>query len=74
MEPAWCHWQGGTVVNLARRIREERVYTDLPVLADALEEAGCTSAEILGHLRGASPHPLGCWVVEMLLAASKRLS
>jgi hypothetical protein len=39
----------------------------LAILADALEEAGCTSEEILGHLRGPGPHVRGCWVVDLCL-------
>ena len=41
--------------------------TRLAVLADALEEAGCTEADILGHLRGPGPHVRGCWVVDLIL-------
>jgi hypothetical protein len=41
--------------------------TRLAVLADALEEAGCDSADILGHLRGSGPHVRGCWVIDLLL-------
>ncbi len=39
----------------------------LAVLADALEEAGCTQAAILNHLRGPGPHARGCWAVDLLL-------
>ena len=39
----------------------------LAVLADALEDAGCTDADILGHLRGPGPHVRGCWVIDLLL-------
>ena len=39
----------------------------MPILADALEEAGCANEEILGHLRGPGPHTRGCWVVDLLL-------
>jgi hypothetical protein len=42
----------------------------LPVLADALEEAGCTNADILDHLRGPGPHARGCWAVDLLLGKS----
>jgi hypothetical protein len=65
--PAWLTWNGGTVPNLARAIYDERAFDRLPVLADALEEAGCTNAEILGHCRGPGPHARGCWVVDLLL-------
>ena len=39
----------------------------LPILADALEDAGCTSPELLDHLRGPGPHVLGCWALDLLL-------
>jgi hypothetical protein len=39
----------------------------LPVLADALEEAGCDDREFLAHLRGGGPHCRGCFVVDALL-------
>jgi hypothetical protein len=41
--------------------------TRLAVLADALEEAGCADAELLGHLRGPGLHVRGCWAVDSLL-------
>jgi hypothetical protein len=37
------------------------------ILADALEEAGCTDSEILGHLRGLGPHTRGCFAVDLIL-------
>jgi hypothetical protein len=39
-------------------------------LADALEEAGCDSADLLGHLRGPGPHVRGCWAVDLILGKS----
>ena len=39
----------------------------LAVLGDALEDAGCTDADILKHCRGSGPHVRGCWVVDLLL-------
>ena len=42
----------------------------LAALADALEEAGCTSEEILGHLRGPGPHVRGCWAIDFCLGKS----
>jgi hypothetical protein len=39
----------------------------LSVLADALEDAGCTDPDLLGHLRSAGPHVRGCWVVDLIL-------
>jgi hypothetical protein len=67
LDPAWPAWNSGTVPKLAQAIYEERAFDCLPVLADALEEAGCTEGAILGHCRGAGPHVRGCWVVDLVL-------
>jgi hypothetical protein len=61
---------GGCLVSLAQSLYEERRFEDLPVLADALEEAGCTDPDILSHLRGPGPHVRGCWVLDILLGKS----
>ncbi len=60
-------WRTPPVVALATSIYDDRSFDDLPVLADALEEAGCTDPAILDHLRGPEPHVRGCWVVDLLL-------
>jgi hypothetical protein len=66
-DPTWLTWRGGTVAALARAIEASRRWRDLPVLADALEEAGCADPEILGHCRRPGEHGRGCWVVALLL-------
>jgi hypothetical protein len=58
---------GGTIAKLAQRIYDDRAYNRLPLLADALEDAGCTNAELLAHLRGPGPHVRGCWAVDLVL-------
>jgi hypothetical protein len=60
-------WRTPTAVNLAQVAYAERRFDDLPVLADALEDAGCTDADLLGHCRGPGPHVRGCWAVDLLL-------
>jgi hypothetical protein len=60
-------WNGGTVPHLAQGIYAERAFDRLPILADALEDAGCHDAGILAHCRGPGPHVRGCWVVDLLL-------
>jgi hypothetical protein len=72
--PAVLAWNDGTVVRLAQVAYQERKMPEgtldngrLAVLADALEEAGCSDADILDHLRGPGPHVRGCWVVDQLL-------
>jgi hypothetical protein len=65
-DPSWMEWQGGTIVRIARAIYSERRFGDLPILADALEDAGCTDADFLSHCRSRTPHCRGCWVVDSL--------
>jgi hypothetical protein len=60
-------WSTSVVGLLAQAVYDERAFDRLPVLADALEEAGCTSADILDHCRSPGPHVRGCWVVDLLL-------
>jgi hypothetical protein len=65
--PAWLAWNDGLVPKLAEGTYDERAFDRLPVLADALEEAGCANAELLGHLRGPGPHVRGCWALDLVL-------
>ena len=67
VQPAWLTWNEGTVERLARAILNEGNFDCLPILADALEDAGCNQAEILAHCRGLGPHVRGCGVVDLLL-------
>lgn len=60
-------WPTTTVVGLAQAIYHDRTFDRMPILGDALEEAGCTNTDILGHCRGPGPHVRGCWVVDLLL-------
>jgi hypothetical protein len=60
-------WLTSRVVALAQAIHDERAFDRLPVLADALEEAGCHDEHILGHCRGPGPHVRGCWLVDLIL-------
>jgi hypothetical protein len=68
-------WWTRPVITLARAAYEERILPEghldpqrLAILADALEEAGCTDADLLGHLRSPGPHVRGCWAVDLALA------
>jgi hypothetical protein len=77
LDPAWLAWNDGTVSKLAQAAYDDRRlpsgHLDVPrlaVLADALEDAGCTDADLLGHLRGPGPHVRGCWSVDLLLGRS----
>src|SRR5262249_11996643 len=74
LEPAWLTPE---IISLARAAYEERIMpacdldrARLAVLADALEEAGCTDTRILDHLRRPGAHVRGCWVVDLVLGQS----
>jgi len=60
-------WLTSTAVGVARAIYEERAFDRLPILADALEDAGCDNLDLLAHCRGDGPHVRGCWVVDLVL-------
>jgi hypothetical protein len=65
--PAWLTAQTGVAGRLAHSIYEERRFTELPILADALEDAGCTEQCLLDHFRGPGPHERGCWALDVVL-------
>lgn len=67
IDPAWLSWNDNTVRRIAQRIYDERKFEDMPVLADALEESGCSNQEVLEHCRGPGPHVRGCWVLDSIL-------
>jgi len=68
IERSWLEWSGGVVVQLALTIAEQKRWMDLPLLADALEKAGCTNNEILDHCRQPGEHTDHCWVIDLLLS------
>jgi hypothetical protein len=65
--PTWLAWEGGTVAQLAQAIYEDGDYARLPILADALEEAGCQEQAVLNHLHWSGDHFRGCWALDALL-------
>lgn len=66
-EPGWVTSGGGVVSKLARAVWDERTFDRLPILADALEDAGCTDPRILEHCRAGGTHVRGCWVIDLIL-------
>ncbi len=60
-------WRTSAVVDLAGGIYADRAFDRLPILADALMDAGCDDADVLAHCRGDGPHARGCWVVDLAL-------
>jgi hypothetical protein len=54
-------------MSLARQIYDTCEFNAMPILADALEDAGCTSAAILEHCRDSCLHIRGCWALDLVL-------
>jgi hypothetical protein len=65
--PIQAAWRTAMATSLARGMYESGDYSPMPILADALEEGGCESAEILDHCRNSAPHFRGCWALDSLL-------
>jgi hypothetical protein len=65
--PNWLSWQDSTIVKIARSIDVTGQLNELPVLADALEEAGCHEEYLLAHCREQREHVAGCWAIDLLL-------
>jgi hypothetical protein len=66
-DPAWLT---SDVVALARGIYEEKAFDRMPILADALQDAGCNNDDVLAHCREPGEHVRGCWVVDLVLGKS----
>jgi hypothetical protein len=64
LNPAWLT---STVVALATGINSEKAFDRMPILADALQDAGCDKEDILIHLQGPGPHVKGCWALDLIL-------
>jgi hypothetical protein len=67
LDAAWASWGDGTVRRLAQGIYGARAFGEMPVLGDALEDAGCADAVILTHCRRPGEHFRGCWVLDQVL-------
>jgi hypothetical protein len=63
----WSLWNERTIPRLVTAIDQNQAFDRLPILADALEDAGCREADILTHCRQGEPHVRGCWVIDLLL-------
>ena len=60
-------WRTTTATQLAQQMYDSRDFSAMPILADALQDAGCDNTDILDHCRGPEPHVRGCWVVDLVL-------
>jgi hypothetical protein len=61
-------WRTDTALSLAQQMYESRDFGAMPILADALQDAGCDNDDVLSHCRDANQvHVRGCWVVDLVL-------
>jgi hypothetical protein len=60
-------WHTSTAAAIAKGMYDSRDFAAMPLLADALQDAGCADDRILDHCRGPGPHVKGCWVVDLVL-------
>jgi hypothetical protein len=67
-------WLSSTVLDLARTIDNEGCYERLPILADALMDAGCDDETLLRHCQQRTEHVKGCWAIDLLLLRSPPFS
>jgi hypothetical protein len=67
IDPAWLAADEDSVAKRARVVYDQHRFGDLPLVADALERAGCTDADILAHCRARRVHVRGCWIIDALL-------
>jgi hypothetical protein len=67
LKAEWLNWNGGTIPRIAGYIYDERAFHELPVLGDALFDAGCTDPVVLEHCRQPNGHVRGCWLLDAIL-------
>jgi hypothetical protein len=67
LDDAWLSWNDGCIPKMVQAVRNEQRFHELPILADALMDAGCQHGPLLAHLHSPGPHHLGCWALDALL-------
>jgi hypothetical protein len=67
IDPLWLMWRDGFIAGLAASIYEDQRFDEMPILGDALEDAGCSDRTLLAHCHDDAPHVRGCWVLDRLL-------
>jgi len=71
IDPSCLLWNDRAVAKLAETIYQEQSFDRLPILSDALEDAGCVDGELLAHCRSAGPHVRGCWAIDLILSKDR---
>jgi hypothetical protein len=72
LDPAWMLWNGGCIRHMAEAIRDRRAFDGMPILADALEDAGCNNQQVLDHCRLLADHTAECWVLKAIRTAAEK--
>jgi hypothetical protein len=67
VDEEWLRWSDGVVSKIAQGIYDEHAFDRLPILHDALLDAGCDAEDIIAHCRSEGPHVRGCWVIDLIL-------
>jgi hypothetical protein len=68
LEFAVLAWNNRTVIRIAEGISSERAFDRMPILHDALLDAGCNHEALLSHCRNPEDHVRGCWALDLILA------
>ena len=66
-DPVWRAWNDGGLVKIAQGILGERAFDRMPIVADALLDAGCDNEELIAHCRSGGDHVRGCWALDLIL-------
>jgi hypothetical protein len=74
VDATWLAWQHGALLGLARDIAKRKAFELLPILGDALEEAGCAESAFLAHCRRPGLHHDSCWLVDLLITRGSEAS
>jgi hypothetical protein len=67
-----AEWLTDAVTSLAGHMYESCDLSAMPILADALQDAGCEDDQLLGHCRSHAPHVRGCWALNLVLGKESR--
>jgi hypothetical protein len=73
IDPGWLKWNDAFIPKFAQSIYEERRFEDMPILGDALEDAGCDHDDVLNHCRHPVTHVRGCWLLDLVLRKQRLL-
>lgn len=69
LNPGWVRWNDRCPARMAEYVLARREFEVLPILADALEDAGCDDHDVLEHCRRPGRHTHRCWVLRAIRAA-----